>query len=110
MSLAECHETFHQKGEHLMRTFRDKDTANFAYGKRVARFQAIEDQALERLQFVRTAHNLQQLSVVPGYRLERLKGDRQGQYSLRINKQWRVCFEWSDEERRAVNIEIVDYH
>jgi toxin HigB-1 len=50
------------------------------------------------------------LSSLPGNRFESLKGDRAGQYSIRINDQWRICFEWSDEQAMAVNIEIVDYH
>ncbi|MGB5103157.1 MAG: type II toxin-antitoxin system RelE/ParE family toxin [Steroidobacteraceae bacterium] len=57
-----------------------------------------------------SATSLQDLAGLPGNRLEALKGDRKGQYSIRINDQWRVCFEWPKESKGPLNVEIVDYH
>jgi proteic killer suppression protein len=59
---------------------------------------------------VETARSLDSLSTIPGHRFEALHGDRSGQFSIRINDQWRICFEWPDDETGAVAIEIVDYH
>ena len=64
--------------------------------------------ALRKLRMLHQARSLQDLRVPPANRLERLSGDRVGQYSIRINNQWRVCFEWQDGD--ALNVEIVDYH
>lgn len=89
--------------------YRDKDTAMFAARKRVPRFQAIQDRGFEKLSSVSRAESLQELAKPPSNRLEALRGDRAGQYSIRINRQWRICFEWDDMDG-AVNIEIVDYH
>ena len=63
-----------------------------------------------RLQRVVAATALSDLRVPPSHRLERLRGDRSGQYSIRINDQWRFCFEWPDESPGPVRVEIVDYH
>lgn len=90
--------------------FRNRRTERFAQGKRVAAFQAFERTADLRLQFLLNATSLTDLRAMPGWRLEALKGDRAGQWSIRINDQWRICFEWSDEQSRPFNIEIVDYH
>ena len=64
--------------------------------------------ALRKLRMLNRAHALQDLRVPPGNRLEELKGHRKGQYSIRINDQWRICFEWHEDD--ACRIEIVDYH
>jgi len=74
----------------------------------VPRFQAIERAARRRLLYLHAAKTLEELRVPPGNRLEALKRDRAGQYSIRINDQWRICFVWRDGE--AHNVEIVDYH
>ena len=71
-------------------------------------FKAIERSAQRKLDILDAAPDLQSLANLPGNRLERLKGDRKGQYSIRINDQWRICFEWRDGNVHAV--EIVDYH
>lgn len=63
-----------------------------------------------RLDRLEAAPNLRALRGFPGNRLEALKGDRKGQYSIRINDQWRICFEWPDGSPGPVNVEIVDYH
>jgi proteic killer suppression protein len=68
----------------------------------------IQRTARRKLLYLDEAENLQDVRAVPGNRLEKLRGDRAGQYSIRINDQWRICFEWIDN--RARNVEIVDYH
>lgn len=68
----------------------------------------IQQVALRKLRMLNRVSNLQELRIPPANRLERLSGDRDGQYSIRINDQWRICFEWEDAD--AVNVEIVDYH
>ena len=89
-------------------SFRDKDTAALFERKLVKRFGAIERQARIKLAMLDAAAALQDLRVPPGNRLEALSGDRAGQHSIRINKQWRVCFVWT--ERGPENVEICDYH
>ena len=71
-------------------------------------FQAITTQAERRLQILDNATSLQDLRNLPSNRFEALRGDRVGEYSIRINDQWRICFEWEDGD--AYNVEIVDYH
>ena len=68
----------------------------------------IQETALNKLRILNAAVSLQNLAVPPGNRLEALKGDRKGQYSIRINQQWRICFTWIDAN--AYGVEIVDYH
>jgi proteic killer suppression protein len=92
----------------LLRTFRDKDTQALYEGRRVRRWQSFATQAERRLQILDSATTLQDLSALPGNRLESLSGDREGQYSIRINQQWRICFEWRADG--VYNVEIVDYH
>ncbi|UOP04969.2 type II toxin-antitoxin system RelE/ParE family toxin [Conchiformibius kuhniae] len=84
------------------------DTQALFYGRRVARFANIERVALRKLQQLHSAANLNFLRTPPGNRLEALKGDRQGQHSIRINDQWRICFVWHNGT--ASQVEIVDYH
>jgi len=74
----------------------------------VRRFKAIERHALRKLDILDAAQDIRTLSTLPGNRPERLRGDRKGQYSIRVNDQWRVCFEWRDGH--AYEVEIVDYH
>ena len=76
-------------------SYRGKRTADFAAGKRVKAFSGIERAARLKIDRLDAAAALQDLAALPGNRFEALKGDRQGQYSIRINDQWRVCFEWS---------------
>jgi proteic killer suppression protein len=92
----------------MIRTFRYPDTERLFRRESVRRFRAIERQALRKLDVLDAAPDLRTLSTLPGNRLERLKGDRQGQYSIRINDQWRICFAWRDGH--AYEVEIVDYH
>jgi proteic killer suppression protein len=90
-------------------SFRDKRTKELAEGNRVKAFSSFERKAELRLDQLEAATSLRDLSL-PGNRLEALKGDRQGQYSIRINDQWRICFEWPKGSPGPINVEIVDYH
>ncbi len=88
--------------------YRDKRTEQFAKGEFVATFQGFERQAAKRLSILNAAPSLDALGALPSNRLEALRGDREGQYSIRINRQWRICFTWSDGSG-PTEVEIVDY-
>ena len=90
--------------------YRDKNTRDFAIGKRVKAFSGIERAARLKLDRLEAAVSLKDLGALPGNRFEILKGNRKGQYSIRINDQWRVCFEWPEKSSGPTNVEIVDYH
>ena len=90
--------------------YRDKRTRDFATGKRVKALSGIERAARLKLDRLEAATTLKDLAVLPGNRFESLAGDRKGQYSIRINDQWRICFEWPEEAAGPSNVEIVDYH
>jgi proteic killer suppression protein len=90
--------------------YRDKRTRDFAAGKRVKAFSALERSARLKLDRLEAATSIRDLAALPGNRLEALAGDRKGEYSIRINDQWRVCFEWEDGAVGPSNVEIVDYH
>jgi proteic killer suppression protein len=92
----------------VIRSFRRDDTARLFHRETVRRFKAIERQALRKLDMLDAAPDLRTLASLPGNRLEPLKGGRKGQFSIRINDQWRVCFVW--REGNAYEVEIVDYH
>jgi len=92
----------------VIRSFHDKDTQALYQGRRVRRFAGFAAQAERRLTVLDNATTLNDLAALPSNRLEALKGDRKGQYSIRINQQWRVCFVW--RENGPHNVEIVDYH
>ena len=92
----------------MIQTFRCKDTEALYEGGHPRRFRAFESQAQRKLEILDAAVAIDDLRTPPGNRLEKLSGDRQGQWSIRINGQWRVCFEWRDGQ--AWNVEIVDYH
>lgn len=92
------------------REYRDKRTERFAAGERVREFQAFERQAYRRLELLDAAPNKEALMLFPSNHFEALGGDRKGQYSIRINQQWRLCFEWPEGETRPFHIEITDYH
>ena len=91
-------------------SYRDKRTADFAAGKGVKAFSRVERAARLKLDRLEAAHILQDLTALPGNRFEALKGDRKGQHSVRINDQWRICFEWPEKSPGPTNVEIVDYH
>ena len=91
-------------------SYRDKRTRDFAAGKWVRAFSGIERAARLKMDRLEAATSLQDLAALPGNRFETLRGDRKSQYSIRINDQWRLCFEWPDESPGPVRVEIVDYH
>ena len=93
----------------MILSYGGKRTRNFANGKRVQAFSGIERSAENKLAQLDAATSLADL-VRPGNRFEALKGDRKGQYSIRINDRWRVCFEWPEDSLGPENVEIVDYH
>jgi proteic killer suppression protein len=91
-------------------SYRDKRTGDFAAGNRVKAFESIERSARLKLDRLDAALTLKDLAALPGNRFEALVGDRKGQYSIRINDQWRICFEWPSPDLGPSNVEIVDYH
>ena len=92
----------------MIKSFKDRETAALFNGLRVRKFSSCAVQAEKRLEILDAAISLRDLAGLPGNRLEALKGNRKGRYSIRINEQWRVCFEWRNGN--ALNVEIVDYH
>ena len=93
----------------MIRTFRDQQTENIFRRQRVKGFSRdVQRAALRKLVILDAAELLDDLRVPPGNRLEKLKGDRKGQYSIRVNDQWRICLVWSDGD--AYDVEITDYH
>jgi proteic killer suppression protein len=90
-------------------SYRDRKTARFAAGDHVKEFSGFTRQAEIRLDRLDAAANLRDLAAIGGNRLEALKGDRAGQYSIRINGQWRICFEWPTGSPGPINVEITDY-
>jgi len=91
-------------------SYRDKATARFASGRHVKEFSGFARQAEMRLDRLDAATNLADLAALPGNRLEAHKGDRAGQFSVRINDQWRICFRWPERSPGPTDVEIVDYH
>jgi toxin HigB-1 len=94
----------------MILSYRDKRTQDFANGKRVKMFSGFERSAHIRLDRLEAATSIKDLAALPGNFLEVLKGDRRGQYSIRVNEQWRICFEWPNDSPGPQNVEIVDYH
>ncbi|MCG6168535.1 type II toxin-antitoxin system RelE/ParE family toxin [Leptospira sp. FAT2] len=92
----------------MIQSFGDKSTENLHNGWDTKEFRAIEEVARRKLRSLDSAKILQDLKSPPGNRLESLKGDRKGTYSIRINDQWRICFLWKDNGPHEV--QIVDYH
>lgn len=93
----------------MIRSFRDREAQKILNRVRTARLPAdLQRVALRKLRMLHRAQTLADLRVPPANRLERLRGDRAGQYSIRINDQWRVCFRW--EAGEVYDVEIVDYH
>jgi len=91
-----------------IKSFKCAETERMFMGERVKRFANIQASAMRKLAILNRAGNLEDLRVPPGNRLEALKRDRLGQYSVRVNEQFRVCFVWTGTD--AENVEIVDYH
>jgi proteic killer suppression protein len=94
----------------MIRSYRDRDTERLAAGETVRKWEPLRRQAEKRLRIVDAAKSLEDLAALNSNRLEALKGDRKGQYSIRINDRWRICFEWPKDAPGPLNVEIVDYH
>ncbi len=93
----------------MIKSFRDRDAERLFDRRPVRRFGAdVQKVALRKLRMLDAAEGLGDLRVPPGNRLERLRGDRAGQHSIRINDRWRICFRWRGGD--AYDVEIVDYH
>jgi toxin HigB-1 len=92
----------------MIRSFRDKDTERLFLRQRNKFSRALQRAALRKLLMIDAAESLEDLRVPPGNRLEKLTGDREGECSIRINDQWRICFRW--EDGNALDVVIVDYH
>jgi toxin HigB-1 len=92
----------------VIHSFRDRDAQRLFADEAMPRFRAFEVVARRKLLLLNAAGRLDDLKVPPGNRLEALRGSRKGQYSIRINEQWRICFRWIDGN--AHDVEIVDYH
>ncbi len=92
----------------VIRSFRNREAEKLFHDEFSKKYQSIERIARRKLIMLDEAEGLEDLAALPGNRLEALKGDRQGEYSIRINDQYRVCFVWT--EGNATDIEIVDYH
>jgi toxin HigB-1 len=91
-------------------SYRDKRTRSFAVGKPVKAFSGFERAARRKLDRLQAATSLRDLAALPGNHFESLKGDRQGQFSIRLNDQWLICFEWPGKAPGPSNVEIIDYH
>ena len=91
----------------MIKSFKDKHTQALYERQFVKRFSGVERQAIRRLRILESAESLSVLAALRSNRFEALKGDRQGQYSIRINDQWRICFRWEDA---PWDVEIIDYH
>jgi len=94
----------------MILSYRGWRTGRFARGESVREFQTFERQGWKRLEILEAATSLKDLAGLRSNRLEALKGDRAGQYSIRINQKWRICFEWRSGQNGPSNVEIVDYH
>lgn len=94
----------------MIKSFKDKRTRQFNEGKRIKTFQSFSRQAEKRLRILDAADRLEALMLLRSNRFESLSGDRQGQFSIRINDQWRICFEWNEGQDGPENVEITDYH
>jgi len=94
----------------MILSYRDNRTRAFAEGRLVREFHGFAQQAYRRLEILEAAMSLDDLKALRSTRVEALKGDRMGQYSIRINLPWRICFDWPRGVAGPSNVEIVDYH
>jgi len=92
----------------MIRGFKDRRTRRFFEGTKVREFQGFSQQAARRLVVLNSAESLKDLASLRSNRFEVLAGDRKNQYSIRINRQWRICFQWKEDG--PFDVEIVDYH
>jgi len=91
----------------MIKSFKCKQTEKLFHGFSVKAFSSIERQAFRRLKLLDSAETVHELYSFPSNQMEKLHGDRKSQYSIRVNRQWRICFEWNEG---ATEVEIVDYH
>ena len=94
----------------MIKSYSDRDTERLAAGGKVRQWEPFRKQAEKRLRILDAAAALADLAALNANRLEALKGKRKGQYSIRINSQWRLCFNWPQDDPGPSNVEIVDYH
>lgn len=94
----------------MIQSYRDKRTLAFARGGFVREFHGFAKQAYKRLEILDAATSVDELRQLPSNRLEALRGDRNGQFSIRINDQYRICFVWRGDQPGPEDVEIVDYH
>jgi len=92
----------------MIKSFACRDTEKLFRDEKVLRFQSFERQARKRLMVLHAAPSLKALMLNPGNKFHALRNDRKGQYAIRINNRWRVCFEWHEDD--AYNVQIIDYH
>ena len=92
----------------MIKSFRDRNTKRLFTGDLVRKYESFQQQAVRRLQILDNVTSLEDLRYLPSNHFKSLGGDRRGQYSIRINRQWRICFEWHDGDPCLV--EITDYH
>lgn len=92
----------------MIKSFKCKQSEKLFHGEFVKKFSGIERQAFRRLKMLDSAETLESIGMLRSNALEGLHGDRKGQYSIRVNMQWRVCFKWEDDG--ACDVEVVDYH
>ena len=94
----------------MIRSYRDRDTKRLAAGEKIRQWEPFRRQAEKRLRILDSATSLGDLAALNSNRLAALKGSHKGQYSIRINDRWRICFNWPKDEPGPSNVEIVDYH
>ncbi len=94
----------------MIRSYRDRNTERFEAGLQVRQWEPFRRQADKRLRILDAATSLSDLAALNSNRLDALKGSRRGQYSIRINDQWRICFHWPTNDPGPSNVEFVDYH
>jgi toxin HigB-1 len=94
----------------MIQSYRDKRTQKFAEGQSVRDFMSFERQAYKRLDILEQAYKISDLANLTSNRLEKLKGDRKDQWSIRINDKWRICFVWNEGQEHPCLVEIIDYH
>lgn len=94
----------------MILSYRDPQTRDFAAGRAMAKWASFGRQAEKRLRILDAATSLSDLAVLNSNRLEALRGSRRGQYSIRINDRWRICFRWPKDSPGPLDVEIVDYH
>jgi proteic killer suppression protein len=95
----------------MIKSYRNQETEEFVTGAKVSkRFQGFKDQAERRVRILESATSVKDLAALRSNHFEKLEGDRKGQFSIRINEKWSICFEWPDRSDGPENVEIENYH